>query len=126
MFRSDGLEAVRKGENRRAIELLQLSLKHEATTDNERQEVLQLLCELHFKEKAFDDCLDAGRKLKETYNTEKNEKDEVIIELQRDFRKVTPWTYMQNHILSTWKGEIYFENVSRYFENISIIQILLQ
>ena len=88
MFRNDGLEAVRKGENKRAIELLQLSLKHDAATDNERQEVLQLLCELYFKEKAFDDCLGTGRKLKETYNTKKNEKDEVIIELQGIFARL--------------------------------------
>lgn len=122
MFRSDGFEAVRKGENRRAIELLQLSLKHDITTDNERQEVLQLLCELYFKEKAFDDCLDTGRKLKEAYNTDKNEKDEVITQLQRDFCKVRPWTYMQNHTLSILKGEALTGfDATRYFKNISII-----
>ena len=78
---------MRKGENKRAIELLQLSLKHETTKDKERLEVLQYLCELHFKEKAFDVCLETGRKLKETYNREKNEKDEVITKLRRIFAR---------------------------------------
>ena len=64
---------MRKGENKRAIELLQFSLKHETTKDKERLEVLQYLCELHFEEKAFDVCLGTGRKLKETYKREKNE-----------------------------------------------------
>lgn len=82
MFRSNGLEAARRGDNKKAIEMLQLSLKHDPATDNERREVLQLLCELYFKEKAFDHCLGTGRKLKETYNTNENEKDEVIIELR--------------------------------------------
>ena len=79
---------MREGENKRAIELLQLSLKHEATKDKERLEVLQYLCELHFKEKAFDVCLDTGRKLKETYNREKNGKDEVITKLRRIFARL--------------------------------------
>ena len=78
---------MREGENKRAIELLQLSLKHEATKDKERLEVLQYLCELHFKEKAFDVCLETGRKLKETCNREKNEKDEVITKLRRIFAR---------------------------------------
>lgn len=82
MFRSNGLEAVRRGDNKKAIEMLQLSLKHDPATENERREVLQLLCELYFKEKAFHECLGTGRKLKETYNTNENEKDEVIIELR--------------------------------------------
>ena len=80
-MRSNGLEAERRGDNKKAIEMLQLSLKHDPATDNER-EVLQLLCKLYFKEKAFDHCLSTGRKLKETYKSNKNEKDEVIIELR--------------------------------------------
>ncbi|KAJ7371752.1 Hsp90 cochaperone [Desmophyllum pertusum] len=35
--------------------------------------MLQLLCELYFKEKSFNDCLCTGRKLKNTYKGEKNE-----------------------------------------------------
>ena len=79
---------MRKGENKRAIELLQFSLKHETTKDKERLEVLQYLCELHFEEKAFDVCLGTGRKLKETYNREKKEKDEVITKLGRIFTRL--------------------------------------
>ena len=75
-FRTDGLEAVRRGEDSRAIELLQLSLKHDGATVDEQREMLQLLCELYFKQKSFNDCLCTGRKLKDTY---KGEKNEVII-----------------------------------------------
>lgn len=75
-FRADGFEAARKGNNSRAIELLQLSLKHEDTTLDEKRKMLQLLCELYFKEKAFDGCLETGQKLKETY---KGQTNEVII-----------------------------------------------
>lgn len=79
---------MREGENKRAIELLQFSLKHEATKDKERLEVLQYLCELHFEENAFDVCLGTGRKLKEAYNREKKEKDEVITMLGRIFTRL--------------------------------------
>ena len=91
MFKRDGLEAMRKGETKRAIPLLQFSLKNEAAKGKERLEVLQYLCELHFKEKAFDVCLDTGRKLKETYNREKNGKDEVITKLRKIFARLHNW-----------------------------------
>ncbi|KAJ7371742.1 TPR and ankyrin repeat-containing protein 1 [Desmophyllum pertusum] len=35
--------------------------------------MLQLLCQLYFKKKSFNDCLCTGRKLKDTYKGEKNE-----------------------------------------------------
>ena len=72
-FKADGLEAVRKGENSKAIDLLQLSLKHEQTSVDEQRKMLQLLCDLYFKEKSFNECLETGRKLKATYWGEKNE-----------------------------------------------------
>ncbi|KAJ7371766.1 TPR and ankyrin repeat-containing protein 1 [Desmophyllum pertusum] len=72
-FRSEGLEAVRRGEDSRAIVLLQISLKHDGATVDEQREMLQLLCELYFKQKSFNDCLCTGRKLKDTYKGEKNE-----------------------------------------------------
>ena len=56
---------MRRGENRKAIDLLQLSVKHDETSVDERRKTLQLLCELYFKEKSFDECLETGRKLKE-------------------------------------------------------------
>ena len=94
---------MRKGENKRAIELLQLSLKHEATKDKERLEVLQYLCELHFKEKAFDVCLETGRKLKETYNREKNEKDEVITKGLSDLKLKGETSTDFDAAWDTWK-----------------------
>ena len=68
---------MRKGHNRKAIERLQLSLKHDETTVDEEREILQLLCELYFKENSFSDCLHTGRRLKDSY---KGQKDEVIIQ----------------------------------------------
>ena len=56
---------MRRGENRKAIDLLQLSVKHDETSVDERRKTLQLLCELYFKEKSFNECLETGRKLKE-------------------------------------------------------------
>ena len=64
---------MRRGENSKAIELLLLSLKHDDNTAEEQTETLQLLCELYFQAKAFGDCLNTGRKLKETYKGKKNE-----------------------------------------------------
>ena len=63
---------MRKGDNKKAIELLQVSLKHDETTIGEQREVLQLLCELYFKEKSFTECLNTGRKLKNSYQGQKN------------------------------------------------------
>jgi len=56
---------MRRGENRKAIDLLQLSVKHDETSADEQRKTLRLLCELYFKEKSFNECLDTGRKLKE-------------------------------------------------------------
>ena len=64
---------MRKGEDSRAIELLQLSLKHEENALDEKQEMLRILCRLYFKEKSFDHCLDTGRKLKDSYEGIKSE-----------------------------------------------------
>ena len=63
---------MRKGDNKKAIELLQLSLKHDETTIEEQREVLQPLCELYFKEKSFNECLNTGRKLRNSYKGQKN------------------------------------------------------
>ena len=62
-----------KGEDSRAIELLQLSLKHDENTLDEKRETLQVLCKLYFKHRSLKDCLDAGRKLKDSYNGLTNE-----------------------------------------------------
>ena len=67
------MEAVRKGEDGRAIELLQLSLKHDENTLDEKRETLQHLCKLYFNQRSFKDCLDAGRKVKDSYNGLTNE-----------------------------------------------------
>lgn len=58
---------MRKGENRKAIVLLELSLKHEESTVDEQRKTLQLVCELYFKEKSFNECLVTGQKLKAKY-----------------------------------------------------------
>ena len=63
----EGQEALRKGENRKAIDLLELSLKHEESTVDEQRKTLQLVCELYFKEKSFNECLVTGQTLKATY-----------------------------------------------------------
>ena len=64
-FKADGQEAIRRGENSKAIDLLQPSFRHEDTTVDEKSKTLQLLCELYFKEKSFRECLETGWKLKE-------------------------------------------------------------
>ena len=58
---------MRKGENRKAIDRLELSLKHEESTVDEQRKTLQLVCELYFKEKSFKECLETGQKLKAAY-----------------------------------------------------------
>ena len=63
----EGQEALRKGENRKAIDLLELSLKHDESTVDEQRKTLQHVCELYFKEKSFNECLVTGQKLKATY-----------------------------------------------------------
>lgn len=66
-FKSDGLEALRKRDNKKAIELLQLSLKHEKSNTEEQRKTLKQLCELYFGETSFKECLATGQKLKATY-----------------------------------------------------------
>ena len=72
-FKSDGLEAIRKRDNKKAIELLQLSLKHEESNVGEQRKTLKHLCELYFGETSFKECLATGEKLKATYWGEKGE-----------------------------------------------------
>ena len=67
-FKVEGQEALRTGENRKAIDLLELSLEHEKlSTVDEKRKTLQLVCELYFKEKSFNECLVTGQKLKATH-----------------------------------------------------------
>ena len=72
-FKTDGLEAIRKHDNKKAIELLQLSLKHEKSNVEEQRKTLKYLCELYFGETSFQECLATGQKLKATYWGEKGE-----------------------------------------------------
>ena len=72
-FKSEGLEAIRKRDNKKATKLLQLSLKHEKNNVKEQRKILKHLCELYFGETSFQECLATGRKLKATYWGEKGE-----------------------------------------------------
>ncbi|XP_068717953.1 TPR and ankyrin repeat-containing protein 1-like [Montipora capricornis] len=72
-FKAEGQEALLKGEKRKASHLFELSLKLEDKTGAEKQETLEILCELYFEQKAFSKCLDTGYKLKAIY--QENEKE---------------------------------------------------
>ena len=72
-FKSEALEAIRKRDNKKAIQLLQLSLKHEKSKVEEQRKTLKHLCELYFGETSFQECLATGQKLKATYWGEKGE-----------------------------------------------------
>ena len=75
-FKSEALEAIRKRDNKKAIQLLQLSLKHEKSNVEEQRKTLKYLCELYFGETSFQECLATGQKLKATYWGEKGEEND--------------------------------------------------
>ena len=72
-FKADALEAMRKEDNGKAIELLKLSLKHEKSGIEEERKTLKSLCDLYFRETSFKECLETGKKLKSTFWGEKSE-----------------------------------------------------
>ena len=67
------MEAIRKDDNGKAIELLKLSLKHDKSGIEEERKTLKSLCELYFREASFKECLETGKKLKATFWGEKSE-----------------------------------------------------
>ena len=76
-FKEDAKKALEEEDNSRAIKLFQLSLTQVGNTIEEKRKTLQTLCELYFQEKAFEECLRSGRKLKEAYPEE--HKNEVTV-----------------------------------------------
>lgn len=77
-FKGDGLEALRKGDNKKALELLQISLKQQKGDVREQRDTLKLLCKLYFKEKSFSKCLETGRKLKASLPKENHEENNSL------------------------------------------------
>lgn len=76
-FKGDGLEALRKGDNKKALEL-QISLKQQKGDVREQRDTLKLRCELYFKEKSFSKCLETGRKLKASLLKENHEENNSL------------------------------------------------
>ncbi|KAM7440313.1 Stress-induced-phosphoprotein 1 [Porites harrisoni] len=87
-FKADALEAIRKDDNGKAIELLKLSLKHEKSGIEEERKTLKSLCELYFRETSFKECLETGKKLKSTFWGEKSEDNNSFrIEQAKQWKK---------------------------------------
>ncbi|XP_044176625.1 uncharacterized protein LOC114955374 [Acropora millepora] len=63
-----GQAARQKGDKQEVSRLFELSLKREGSTLAEKQETLEILCELYFVQKDFLRCLETGWKLKTICN----------------------------------------------------------
>ncbi|XP_068702489.1 TPR and ankyrin repeat-containing protein 1-like [Montipora foliosa] len=79
-FKTEAHEALLKGEKRKASHLFELSLqKLEGKTVAEKREMLEILCELYFEQKAFSKCLYTGYKLKATYQENETEIEQAAL-----------------------------------------------